>query len=264
MKSIVIILTILYCSVSFAEHNKYSIKTVESVGEAVLTGNKSIEQVKEEALNNARKEAVELVSGVEISSNSLTKDSSIYYSFINMKAKGRIVKEEIKEWKEIKSGTDKDGIPINVYRVKIKADVKEESDFKKDTLFSIKAEINKNSFINGEKAEIKIFATRKSYITVFNFYEKNSADIIFPNEFEKTGEILENGYLYYPSKGTSFELYCPEGKKESKEIFYVVALKEFVDFRKMLGEKTTIEEVNRVIADIDDKAEYMMGYVVRD
>ena len=133
MKKIVIILTILYCSVSFAEQNKYSIKTVESIGEAVLTGNKSVEQVKEEALNNARKEAVELVSGVEISSNSLTKDSSIYYSFINMKAKGRIVKEEIKEWKEIKSGTDKDGIPINVYRVKIKADVKEESDFKKDT-----------------------------------------------------------------------------------------------------------------------------------
>jgi XTP/dITP diphosphohydrolase len=52
----------------------------------------------------------------------------------------RIVKEEIKKWKEIKSGTDKDGIPINIYRVKIKADVKEENSIKKAKALAEKTE----------------------------------------------------------------------------------------------------------------------------
>ena len=117
---------------------------------------------------------------------------------------------------------------------------------------------------NGEKAELKIFAAKKCYVTIFNFYGNSNADIIFPNELEKMGEISENGILNFPQNGTSFELYTPEGKKESKELFYIVALKEFIDFKKMLGEKTTIENVNKIISDIDDKAEYMAGYVVRE
>ena len=147
---------------------------------------------------------------------------------------------------------------------KIRADVKEENGIKKDNLFSIKAELNRNNFVNGEKAELKIFTTKKCYVTIFNLYGNNSADIIFPNEFDKIGEAAENGILNFPQQGTSFELYTPEDKRESKELIYIVAVKEYIDFKKMLGEKTTIENVNRIISDIDDKAEYMIGYIVRN
>ncbi len=264
MKKTVVILILLFCNLINGEEIKTGIRTVETVGESVLSGNKSIEQVKEEALNIARKEAIEYVSGVEINSNTLTKDSSIFYSFINTRAKGRIVKEKIRGWETEKSGVDKDGLPITIYRVKITADVKEDNGIKRDNLFTIKAELNKINFINAEKAELKIFATKKCYVTIFNFYGNNSADIIFPNELEKIGEIPENSVLNFPPKGTSFELYTPEGKKESKELFYIVAVKEFIDFKKILGEKTTIENLNKIISDIDDKAEYMAGYVVRE
>lgn len=260
MKKLIIMGLLIMSFLCYGEE----VKTVESIGEAILGGDKSIEQVKEEALNLARKSAIEYVSGVELNSNSLVKESALFYSFINTRAKGRIVREKIEKWETEKAGVDKDGLPITLYRVKIKADVKEENGIKKDNLFKIKAELNKNSFVNGEKADLKIFAAKKCYVTIFNFYGNNNADIIFPNELEKMGEISENGILNFPQNGTSFELYTPEGKKESKELFYIVALKEFIDFKKMLGEKTTIENVNKIISDIDDKAEYMAGYVVRE
>ncbi len=260
MKKAVLILALLLCNLLYGEE----VKTVESIGEAILGGDKSIEQVKEEALSLARKSAIEYVSGVELNSNSLVKDSALFYSFINTRTKGRIVKEEIKKWETEKAGVDKDGLPITLYRVKIRADVKEENGIKKDNLFSIKAELNRNNFVNGEKAELKIFTTKKCYVTIFNLYGNNSADIIFPNEFDKIGEAAENGILNFPQQGTSFELYTPEDKRESKELIYIVAVKEYIDFKKMLGEKTTIENVNRIISDIDDKAEYMIGYIVRN
>ena len=238
-------------------------KWVEVTGEGILETNKTLEDVREDAINNARLKAIEIAYGVEVKSTLQMKNSKLLSNLVNLKTNGKIVKENIINWDKKDIILDDNEFPITIYTVKMVIAVKE-SKSKKDKFFNLETKMNKYDFVSGEKAELEIFSSKKAYITIFNIYGINSVSIILPNDFNKKGIIEANERIKFPTEGTSLELYCDKDKKESTEVFYIVGLKEFVDFKSMLGERTTIEKLNEVLLEIDDKAEAMEGYMVRN
>src|SRR3972149_5196415 len=70
---------------------------VETDGEAVVE-NITPDETKQLALNRARNKAIENVSGINVSGNTLVKDYSLITDFIRVIGSGHILEEKILGW----------------------------------------------------------------------------------------------------------------------------------------------------------------------
>lgn len=236
---------------------------IEAIGESILEGSKTIEEAESEALNRARLKAVETAYGLEINSKVIVNNSVLLSNFIRSKSSGKIIREKILD--NITSTIQNEERTLLIYRVRAAFALKEDRKAIKKTLFNITSKINVNNFIEGEKVKLKIIPSEDSYIYIFNLYGKDSVEIIYPNEYSmenslKSGEILE-----FPKAGLEFILSCPEGINYSNEFFYVLALKEKYDFKKMVGLKTSFVRLNEIISEIPSEkyAEDYIPYSIR-
>ena len=95
---------------------------VTVTGQAEL-GNRTMEETRQAALEDARRQAMETVAGVHVGSFSMVRDYVLLTDVINSSSYGVIVDEEIGEWQTESFQKDAKTPPLLLVKVRIKAKV---------------------------------------------------------------------------------------------------------------------------------------------
>lgn len=235
------------------------------------TGEAAIENVtdgeaRQVALRRARAEAIAKAVGSKIQAATLVTDGRLAGDFIRELLEGYIVDERI-TWKPpgvFQETQDKP--PIIRYHVDVEGCVVPQRGGR-DSLFIVKAELSKDTFVSGEKVDLKIRCTRDCYLTIFNQAADDSFHILLPNEFQKSESLKANEQLTFPPPGIALEMVTLPGHPRGAEAFLVVATKKPFDFRTVIGkaEKISILELSSALLRLapSERAEELLVYEMR-
>ena len=187
------------------------------------------------AIDNARREAVEKVVGVDILSETMVINYNVSGDVIRTIPHGKVIGQEIlNEDIELIPAKNMGEAPYLAYRVKLRAKVIKEKG-QTDVFFRLAAELNRNVFKEGDLIEIKVTPSRDCYLSIFNILEDETVIILFPNRFRTNNFVKANTTFTFPGdadrkKGITLEAFVTEGKEKVDEIFHILALKEPLHF----------------------------------
>ena len=269
-------------SFCFASDKKIRYEIVE--GRNNLSGITQ-EEARLKALNSARAEAIRIVAGtqlrsetfgldVEISSLKTNDIFSVFQVFNRSFSSGRVVEEEILE-EGIVSITDEPGKPpIYIYRVKLRAGVKLEKG-KIDPGFKLELSLNKNSFKDGDAMQITLKSSKDCYFNVFNVLADETLAVLYPNSRMKDNFLPAATEIRLPSPGTKLRVGLLPGMERTTEMIFVIATKEKIDFAEgelvkqpckiISSYHAGILELSRWLANIplDQRTEASVQYVIK-
>ena len=260
-KGIILILTFGPVYVSAESHCNW----VETTGQ-VLVENMTPEEARQIAIRQARAAAIEQVSGIEIQAHTLVRNFLLAGQFIRSLTEGYILDEKIVKWEQDIFQDKPDKPPLTLYRVHLKCCVTPQTE-KRDPYFALKAELNKNVFVSGEEAALKISCSRECYVSILNFLADDSFKILLPNPYQKNTFLKSGEELIFPSQGLALVMEPEPGYRRSAEAFLVVATKDSFDLQAIIGkkDKITISQLSNAFLTLpsNERTERILVYEVR-
>jgi hypothetical protein len=212
--------------------------TVEATGEAILSEALTLKDVKLEALNNARRAAIEQAVGVDVQSSFYAQASSaldydIAYDVVTALAEGSVVHEEVlgRETENMQSGT---GEPFTLYRVRIRAEVALHTG-ERDPAFRVIADLGRVVFKHGDPVSVKVSVTQDAYLYLFTITEDGKAYMIFPHRFNQDNHVTAGEAFVFPSerdvaRGMRLVAGLLPSSDRASESFKVIATKRPIAF----------------------------------
>ncbi|MBI5408251.1 MAG: DUF4384 domain-containing protein [Nitrospirae bacterium] len=198
------------------------VKDVQAEGACAIVG-MSAEQSQLLALQRARMAAIEQAAGVRLTSTTIVTNDRLAVDFIRAYAKGFIVNEKA-EWLPLgQYQKDKSTPPVPEYKVKITADVY--TPFKKIKPLGLTAQMNENTFRNGEKGLVKIRADRDVKLAIFNITADDKVVMLFPNQYDRNNAVSGRETFVFPPKDSQIELEIqtlPGHTRDAEAIFVAV------------------------------------------
>lgn len=201
------------------------IRQVTSVGRAVVDGETTLAQAKNNALNQARIRAVEQAAGVSVSNLTLIKQSMIISSLVRTFSHGFLVEESTLEWHGGWVGEDSrsgPGFPVVNVKLTGKVDVLPTSFFRNH---AISAKLDKKTYRSGESAVINVKANEDIFLLVVNYTSKNNILPVYPNKYQKLNFIKQGTSIDIPAKRqTQFKLLVKNyaGHRKDVEAFLIL------------------------------------------
>lgn len=202
---------------------------------------KSLQQARLEALNQARAEAVRIGAGAKIKSEQLrikiesTENDQItgiqdYFSSINRDvACGHVVSEKILHEGTKTYPTSPGKPPAVYYEVQIEAEVLTEQG-EPDPTFTLQVRTNKEIYLEFEEMSLDIRASYTCYLYVFNILANDSLLLLYPNRYLPENRLPANKNLHLMPSGFSFQVSLLPGARSAQEFIYVVATKGMFPF----------------------------------
>jgi len=244
------------------------IRGVKGRGEAAVVGI-TPEESQQLALQRARADAIEQAAGIKILGATLVRSSMLAGDFIKTYVRGFIVCEKIKWFPLEQFQPDANSPPIPMYRVEIIADV-EVPDSPPPVNFNVRATLNKHIFAPGEKAMLKISASKNAYIAVFNIRADDKIVMLYPDIYLPLHKLHAGEEFCFPpvNSGLNLEMTLLSGRKRVTEAFLIAAIpaeKKSMHFNKYFqSEKLySVPEFFRIYSTIADRvAETIIPYVV--
>lgn len=192
-------------------------------------------QARKIAIDNARREAVERVVGVDILSETMVINYNVSGDVVRAIPHGKVIGMEIlKEDIELIPAEKAGDVPFLAYKVTIKANVVKEKG-ESDAFFRIDAQTNRSVFKEGDRIEIRVTPSRDCYVHIFNILEDETVLILFPNRFDPNCFVKAGATLVFPSaadqkRGITLEAFVSKGKNKVDEMFHILALREPLSF----------------------------------
>ena len=228
------ILIFILMAFSFAEDFPVPDENIKDLGKGWYEATAWVEyheditkaQAKEKAISRALKKIIEFYSGVEVSSTSLSilaetnleMDLDHFSQLTSTMSSGMILEKEILEGKLI--GSD-------FYTVTLKAKVGK-LEGEKDPLFKLEADLNRESYQNGDEMIINISSSKDCYVYVFNILSDETVSALLPNQYLEENYLAKGTSIRVPpekGKITKFRVDLPEGKSQATEMILVLGIK---------------------------------------
>ncbi len=216
---------------------------VKSNGESC---DKNIDEAYRNALNEAKKNAVEVFSGVSVSSRTVLTNSEMVRHVVSLVASAQIRGVEVLTPKEEACNITGGGICCNV---RIKADLKKIPREKAD--FGLSLVLNKSEYLSGEEIKINLASRIPCHPYLFSIDEENNIYRILPNEIEKN--ILMKERIEYPTEKMIKEGYVLQAYSEAKtqeELMFVCTKERNEYLARLFPEATgsSTAEIDKILA----------------
>jgi hypothetical protein len=220
---LIVLLVLLFLTPAYAQDQ---VKQVTTVGKAIISGNMTYDQARGQALNQARALAVEEAAGVNINNVSIIQDSLMLTDLVKTFSYGYLVNETSKIWSGswVKDSSENNpGYPV--IEVSLTGSVKVlPKSFFRNYLLSVA--LNKQTFNDGDNAQISIKTREDMYVVIANYTSKNNIVPVFPSPYDKNN-LVKAGYpLTIPKEskaGVTLTVNNYNGHKEDIEAFLVFA-----------------------------------------
>jgi hypothetical protein len=237
---------------------------VEAVGEATADDTRTLHDVKQEALERARRKAIEQVVGLKVQGETMVRNFAMQSDFVASLSSGTILEEKVLRWETETVKKDEASAPLLIYRVFLKAKVAMET-ASPDPAFKISAALNRPLFKNGDDVLLRIKSTRDCYVTILVVTEKNNVFLVLPNKYKKSNFIKEGEEYIYPSendvsKGLTLKAGLLPGTKRTKENFRIIATKKPINFTPdVFAEGIGLESFARDTATVSELVRELMA-----
>ena len=236
---------------AYAADQNTAVKDVIAVGEASLE-QFTPEEARQMAMRNARANGIEHAIGTEVASRTLVRDFALAGDFIRTLSKGYILEEKVLRWDERihKEAPDKPGFMTYQVTLKMKVAPLKGS---RDPYFMLKAALNKNFFIDGEEAILKVTPTKACYLTILNLSSLDQIRILFPNEYLKNHYLKETQTFTFPDRAIgSLIMSTSADHRRDAEAFILIATKQPINLSVLLGkdQDIAVTELYKVLLDI--------------
>lgn len=258
----------------YAIADKANIQIIEKEGEAVLGDDSTPAQARALALNNARRAAIEQVSGVIVHGSSAVYNFQLISDLVASATRGVIVKEEI-----LQDDIRKEGKQI-VYYVKIKAHVKPLEGREKSSLKLVRANVVRYgspssnttiAFQDNDEIQVHAKTNIDSYIHLFSISQDGMVSKLYPNEYFKGNRISSESDFVFPdekqrSMGLKLRVRTPKNLSRVVETILIVATKEKNDFlSNKKADESTITDLMMELSETDASlwTEQAVGYEIR-
>lgn len=202
---------------------------VESTGRVVVGENDTRHQARAAAQEEARKQAMQDLLGVEVKSRLLDfqqegfkSDASLTESVLQTTRSGRILDERVASEGFLSSEDCKDCR----YQVVLQSCIAEASARDKD--FRVELGLSRQRFVAGDDARISITATRDCYLYLYNVSTDGQTALIVPNDSIPEIKLRAGETYTYPDdelrrSGLKLVAELPEGRDVSAETIRVIA-----------------------------------------
>jgi len=272
---LLLLIILLFCVLlSGIAEAKDKIEVIVKEGEAVLGEEMTPAQARVLALNNARRDAIEQVSGAIVHGSSVVYNFQLISDLVASATRGVIVKEEILE-----DNIRLEGKQI-IYHAKIRAYVKILENRERGNLRILKAEVNRYGspsstttivFQENDEIQIKARVNSDSYIHLFNVSQDGLVTKLYPNEYFKAEMTSPEREFVFPDKkqrdmGFKIRVRTPRNSNRTVETMLIIATKRKIDF--LMGKKAdevTLTDLMQEVSEIDSTLwiERVVGYEVR-
>lgn len=211
--------------------------SVVAEGMAPFSKDLSLDEVRGQARDEARRNAIEQAVGVFVRGTTVLHNSQIADELISSVARG-VIEEE--QWLEegIKDIQDdkRRGQKVHVYHSKVKALVRPVR-VERRAGFELQASLNKQVFQQGEEALIKIRSSQPAYLYLFSVTQDGRVTMLMPNHFMKRNYFPANEEVLFPGEvlravGVKLRVTLPRGARKAVEYIKVIAIQKPVSLVK--------------------------------
>ena len=208
---------------------------IEAWGEGRVEGI-TPEEARAKALEAARGEAIACAVGIDVRNleyRAIEEGGEsfrdVFLSFSRQTSFGQVVDQRRPEWSECKIPIPDRSLPITVYQARMEVKV-ERQEGRPDPGFVVEVTPNKERFIDGERMQLEITATRPCHVTVFNITAADTVVVILPHEYRPASHVEPGDTLRMPDEhekamGISYPVTVPEGRSRVTERILVIATK---------------------------------------
>ena len=252
------------------------LKVVEGEGQANLGEDTTMSQGKATALNNARRDALEKATGIEVRGSSVVYNNTLINDLVRTASKGLIVQEQLLD----NSCKFADARFLCV--AKIKATIKPLHVERTGNFSITSASVQRPDmdlaakspvFQSNDEIQIRLTTNEDAFLQLFSVDQYGNVSKLYPNSYVKQQKAQTGGSEFiFPNnalreRGLRLKVKTPKGVKQSIESVLVIATKEKTALLadKFL-ENPTITDLMKELSDLDPSlwAESTVGYEVRE
>ena len=166
---------------------------VEADGEYFGSEYDPPKEMKEKAINDAKRQAVETAVGTFISSYTVVSNAQLAEDLVRASVRGRIESFEL-----LSIESDRDNLLH--WHARIKALVRPVFPEKGDRI-QVKLSLSKTRLKEGEEVRISYQANTDCYVYIYSIAADNSVTLLFPNKLYPDNHITaETGYVFPPEE----------------------------------------------------------------
>lgn len=163
---------------------------VEDKGDYWGSEYESAKEMKEKAITDAKRKAIDKVVGVYIDGYTLVSNGQLADEMVRASVRGRIEKVEYADAK-----VDKEN---NLhFTASVKVLVKPVFPEKGERI-QVKLGLTKSALKEGEEIRISYQVNKDSYVYIYSIASDNSVTLLFPNKMSPDNKILADTGYYYP------------------------------------------------------------------
>ena len=227
---------------------------VTATGEAPMARDTTLGQAQAQALDAARRNALESAVGVFLRGSTTVYNYQVAEDLVNSTVRGIIEQEEIldegQESVKQPGGTGRQKSLI--YHVTLKAKVKP-APVERHGDYRLVANLNHSTFNNGDEAKISVKTDTDSYLYIFDVTQDEEVLVLLPNSLIPEHKVSAGEeYLFPPeelrSRGVKLRVSTPPGVKRTQEKIKVIASK-----KKLVFMKARFQEAVSVFSDFKGK-----------
>jgi hypothetical protein len=252
------------------------LKVVEGEGQAILGEDATLSQGEATALNNARRDALEKATGIEVRGSSVVYNNTLINDLVRTATKGIIVQEQLLD--HSCKVTDMRFTCV----AKINATIKPLTAEKKGNFSITSAVVQRPDkeqaakspvFQNNDEIQIRIITNEDAFLQLFSVDQYGNVSKLYPNAYVKQQKALPEGKEFiFPDntlrdRGLRLRVKTPKGVKQSIESVLVIATKEKT---ALLTDKSlenpTITDLMKELSNLDPSlwVDSTAGYEVRE
>ena len=192
------------------------------------------ETARAEALRQAYAEAVAVIAGIEVRSHTrdqqveisvngeIAKSFDAFSSLSSLQSNGRVDQEKmVREGIVTRAGQ-------SYYELVVQLHVSMEKG-QRDPTFMLSADLNQETFRDGEEMILTLRATKNSHVTVFNLLSDGTVELLYPNPAVPYDEVQANTPFEIPSealrkRGLHLRKYADHDVPQNEALFVVACL----------------------------------------
>jgi len=246
---------------------------VVAEGKSILGDDTTPAQAKALALNEARRIAIEMASGILVNSSSVVYNWQLISDLISAFSKGLIVREDI-----LFSGIrTEDGHAV--YACRIKARIKTLKLETKKDIRIIKAEVTRADspfamtspvFQDNDEIRIKVRTEGLSTMNIFSVSQDGRVTRLLPNPYMEQKTIPSSRDFIFPNDalrkaGFKLRVHTPKNLSRAYETIVVIATKEIKVFLSGENKDATLSDLMHDLSQVEQSswADAVIGYEVR-
>lgn len=204
------------------------VRKVEAQVEVAMNPGESQSDLRNRAVDQARREIVEKANGTSVRSITALNNAQVLLDLIHASSEGLVLNPEFLE-----NGPGIQGQAF-IWKVRLRADVTEPRTIQQDPDFKIQINLDSELLRPDDRLHLTVRTTKDAYVHIFNVFADGSVTVLLPNRFHTDKHLAANTDLRFPSQaeerqGLSLVASLPKDQLDTAESIVVVATKRDVD-----------------------------------